>query len=105
MNYIGSKQRIFKELSEYFPKHEIYFLFKNYFTYLGKGETIMLSCYNIQSKKEIMMNKIKSIHEKLQNTIISNKDFRDFLKGISLNDEYYKRVFIYCDPPLFRNNE
>jgi DNA adenine methylase len=177
MNYIGSKRKIFKELSAYFPKHDVYiepflgggsvfllkdlakynilndindevfdyftiikskkyellkeidelivheslfkyyknkertrfenamyFILKNTLTYLGAGDTLKITNWDIQSIKEKIKEEISIFYEKLQNAIILNKDFREFLKNITIrNKNDYKRIFIYCDPPYLES--
>jgi site-specific DNA-adenine methylase len=117
----SNKEKLIKEIEEliihegllkYFKKKEktrlenaVYFVLKNVFSYLGAGGTLRTSIFNIQLKKEGIKKEINVFHEKLQNSIILNKDFKDFLKSISIGHESnYKRVFIYCDPPYLNSS-
>jgi len=76
------------------------FLFISSFSYLGKMDTFKLLHSNCATKQKLKSLIIKC-SELFQNTMIRNKDFRDFLDGIQDDDAHIGKQdrFIYADAP------
>jgi len=98
--------KYYKNKEKTILENALFFVFKNLFTYLGSGETLRCSNHDVFLSKEKIKEKIKIFHEKLKNSIIMNKDFREFFKSITMRHESdYKRIFIYCDPPYLNSSK
>lgn len=80
-------------------KKALRFLLLSNFTFLGKQDTLRS---NPDNSKEILFNEILNINDKIFNLQFFNKDFRKFIKSLSLDQEkrkLSKDTFIYSDSP------
>ena len=75
----------------------IRFIFLSNFTLIGKGDTLRLGLDN--SKKSILKNIDKTLL-RLQNSKITNDDFRNVIKKISFSKKVLtkEQSFVYLDP-------
>lgn len=73
------------------------FLLLSNFTYLGKGDTLRLG---LDNSKEILLSKIDLVFKKLQNSKITNYDFREVIQKISFTNGLLTKAdaFVYLDP-------
>jgi len=78
-------------------KKAVRFLLLSNFTYLGKGDTLRLGICNT---KKVLINNIEPTFLGLQDSKITNVDFREVLKKISFSDSLTpkKSAFVYLDP-------
>jgi len=91
-------------------KKALRFLLMSNFTYMGKMGTLRFGasggCRNIKQNFKKELKKTYSIIFDIQ---INNKDFKDFLKNISLDDRSGKgeteQTFIYSDPPYLQTGD
>jgi DNA adenine methylase len=78
-------------------KKAVRFLALSNFTFLGKGDTLQIGLNNA---KENILEGLTTTFQKLQNSKIMNRDFREVLPAISftkgLNDK--ENCFTYLDP-------
>lgn len=108
IQYPGNKNAIAHKIIPYFPIHDIYLepffgAGGMFFLYAAK-QTLKLTAGNW---KETFYNQVAMLNKKLENVKFSNKDCREFIKSYNTPDNrpnYYKRTFIYCDPPYFETN-
>ena len=82
------------------------FIFLSNFTFMGDKHT--LRAESAQGFKKIILNRIEPTLEFLGDTIILKKDYKKFLKSISVKNA--KECFIYCDPlyigtKMYNNNK
>ncbi|MCH2197135.1 MAG: DNA adenine methylase [Kordia sp.] len=75
----------------------IRFLLLSNFTYLGKGDTLRLG---IDNSKRNLLARIDPVFEMLQNSQITNCDFREVLPKISFHKDVTpkEKCFVYLDP-------
>jgi DNA adenine methylase len=73
------------------------FLLLSNFTYLGKGDTLRLG---LDNTKRILIKNIEPTFHLLQNTKITNLDFREVIPKISFSKKLItkKQAFAYYDP-------
>ena len=107
---------IHSDLLEYWKKNKetdpikkaIRFLFLSNFTYLGKMGTLLFGGSRYTGKKEYF-KLIDQTFNFLFDVQLNNKDFKDFLKNISLDDRSGKgeteQTFIYSDPPYLQTGD
>ncbi len=78
-------------------KKALRFLLLSNFTYLGKGDALRLS---LDNAKKNLINSIEPTFLKLQNTKITNYDFREVLDKISFSKKLISKdqSFVYLDP-------
>jgi DNA adenine methylase len=105
-------ESFFKECKNREPANEIekcvYFLFLSNFTFISKGNTMQIGCYN---SKEILLQNIEKTYIRLArnaNTFL-NCDFRNVINRISFKNkdcDLKGKTFIYSDPPYLetKNN-
>lgn len=81
-------------------KKAVRFLLLSNFTYLGKGDTIRLG---IDHCKRNLIERLDPTFEMLQNSKITNVDFRDVLGKISFHKDVTLKsdCFVYLDPVYF----
>ena len=81
----------------------IRFIFLSNFTFLSKGQTIKLGNSN---HKKIILNRLEHTIKLLQNTVLFNSNWREFLNSISFRHVTDKdRAFIYADPPYVNTRQ
>ena len=89
-------------------KKALRFLLMSNFTYLGKMCTLLFGGSRYTGKKEYF-ELINKTFDFLFDVQINNKDFKDFLKNISLDDRSGKgeteKTFIYSDPPYLQTDD
>jgi DNA adenine methylase len=84
-------------------KKALRFICLSNFGYMGKPETLKLGTGSSQKQ---VLEKIDKTFEMLFEVKFSNKDFRNFLKSISLrNKNEIDKCFIYCDPPYLKTTD
>lgn len=80
-------------------KKALRFLLLSNFTFLGKQDTLRS---NPDNSKNILLSKIDQTYKLIYDVQFFNKDFRKFLKNLSLYSEkrdLIKETFIYSDSP------
>ena len=91
-------------------KKALRFLFLSNLTYLGKMNTIKFGgSGGYQHIKQNFKKELKKTYSIIFDIQINNKDFKDFLKNISLDDRSGKgekeQTFIYSDPPYLQTDD
>ncbi|CAM4176598.1 MULTISPECIES: hypothetical protein [Flavobacterium] len=78
-------------------KKALRFILLSNFTYLGKGDTLRLG---LDNTKRVLIKNIEPTFLKLQNTKITNDDFRNVIPKISFSKKLLtkKQSFVYLDP-------
>lgn len=72
------------------------FVFLSNFSYLGKMDTVKISC---QNPKKIIFDRLDATQKMIENAYFLSCDFRQVLKKVSFQPENRKNVFVYADPP------
>jgi len=77
------------------------FLYLSNFGYLGAPKSLHMTDRN---SKQVLIENMNILKYK-GHLCFSNKDFRKFIKSISLEEEKSSSVFVYCDPPYLGTND
>ena len=85
-------------------KHSVWravrFVYMSNFSFMSGGETLKVGTSNC---KKLTLRRIKQTLDMLEDTIFDNKNYDEFLSGISLRENKGKnKIFIYCDPPYVK---
>lgn len=100
MERLPLHEKLWKDYKKVIPEDKVFraclFLMYSNFGHCGKPDTLKFARIN---SKEILLQNLETIQQKICNAQFLCCDFRDVLRKIGLKECGTERVFIYADPP------